>query len=95
MTPSEYQDLVEFLGPKFDAIDRRFDAIERRLAAVEVSVEENRHQIQILAESITATDRKLERFQEMVEEEFKAVRSEMALGFAAVRSEMADQRKMI
>ena len=43
MTPSEYRDLVEFLG-------RRFDAIETRLTRVEVLAEENRHQIQIVAE---------------------------------------------
>ena len=75
MTKSEYQDLVEFLGPKFDAIsrqfeaidgrfdaiDRRFDAIEQRLTRVEVTVEENRHHIQILAERIGALDSKMDR----------------------------------
>jgi len=33
----QYTELVEFLGLKFDAIDRRFDAIERRLTALGVS----------------------------------------------------------
>jgi len=47
MTRSEYQDLVEFIGPKFDAI-------EARLTRVEVAVEENRHLIQIVAESVTS-----------------------------------------
>ena len=61
MTKSEYQDLVEFLGPKFDAIDGRFDAIEQRLTRVEVTVEENRHHIQILAERIGALDSKMDR----------------------------------
>ena len=61
MTRSEYQDLVEFLGRKFDAIDRRFDAIDRRFDAlearvtrVEVLCEENRHQIQIVAEGVVS-----------------------------------------
>ena len=68
MTKSEYQELVEFLGPKFDAISRQFDsidgrldAIEQRLTRVEVTVEENRHHIQILAERIGALDSKMDR----------------------------------
>jgi len=61
MTKSEYQELVEFLGPKFDAI-------EQRLARVEVTVEENRHHIQILAERIGALDSKMDRgFQALTE----------------------------
>ena len=78
MTKSEYQELVEFLGPKFDAIDRRFDAMDERLTSVEVLAENDRRQIQILAESVGA-----------VWSDLKAVRSEMDEGFAAVRSEMA------
>lgn len=31
MTNDEYQRLIEFLGRKFEAIDRRFDGIEARL----------------------------------------------------------------
>ena len=47
MTRSEYQELTEFLGKKFDGI-------EGRLARVEVGLEENRHQTQILAEGLTS-----------------------------------------
>lgn len=97
MTRSEYQELVEFLGKKFDAMDRRFDAIEgrldavearqgsveKRLTRVEVSVEQNRHHIQLLAEAITALDQKLDRFREEVAAEFRSVRDEMAAGFGA------------
>lgn len=32
MTKSEYQELVEFLGRKFDEVDRRFDTVEAKLA---------------------------------------------------------------
>ncbi len=35
MTASEYQQLVEFLGRQFTAIDRRFDSIDRRFDAVD------------------------------------------------------------
>jgi len=54
MTRSEYQELVEFIGPKFDRIERRFDGVEARLTRVEVAVEENRHLIQVVAESVTS-----------------------------------------
>ena len=30
MSPSEYQDLVAFLGERFETIDRRFETIDRR-----------------------------------------------------------------
>ena len=30
MSPSEYEQLIQFLGPRFEAIDRRFEAIDRR-----------------------------------------------------------------
>jgi len=54
MTRSEYQELTDFIG-------RQFAATNSRLSRVEVSVEENRHHIQVLAEGITALDQKVER----------------------------------
>jgi uncharacterized membrane-anchored protein YhcB (DUF1043 family) len=30
MSPSEYEQLIQFLGPRFEAIDRRFEAMDRR-----------------------------------------------------------------
>jgi chromosome segregation ATPase len=32
VSPSEYEQLVQFLGARFEAIDRRFDASDRRFA---------------------------------------------------------------
>ena len=78
MTKNEYQQLVEFMAP-------RFDELKHRLTRVEVGVEENRHRIQAVAEGVTTVDRKLERFKEEVAGEFRAVREEMATGFAGVR----------
>jgi chromosome segregation ATPase len=34
MSPSEYQDLVAFLGERFSTIDRRFEAIDRHFDAL-------------------------------------------------------------
>ena len=74
MTRSEYQELVEFLGRRFDAIDQRFDAVETRLTRVEVTTEQNLHYIRIVAEGLSA-------HRESSGREFAAVRREMADGF--------------
>ncbi len=79
MTRSDYQELTDFIG-------RQFAATNSRLTRVEVGVEENRHQIQILAEGITALRGEMDR-------EFTAVRSEMAAGFTSVWSEFGTVRK--
>jgi len=82
MTKSQYQQLVEFIAP-------RFDDLGSRLSRVEVSVEENRREIQAVAEGVTTVNRKLGRFKGEVEREFGVVREEMAAGLEAVRAEMA------
>ena len=38
MSPSEYQDLVAFLGGRFEAIDQRFEAMGRRLQGLHEEV---------------------------------------------------------
>jgi len=83
MTHDEYEELAEFLG-------RQFDDVRDCLTRVEVSVEENRHRIQLVAEAVTTVDQKLDRFKEETAGEFRAVRGEMAEGLAAVRGEMAE-----
>lgn len=35
MSPSEYQDLVAFLGERFAVIDRRFESIDRRFESID------------------------------------------------------------
>ena len=35
MSPSEYHDLITFLGERFEAIDRRFEAIDRRFGTID------------------------------------------------------------
>ncbi len=83
MTKSEYQELVEFIAPRFDGInqrfdgiDERFDAIDGRLRHVEILGEENRHQTQIVAEAVAET---------VSDSKFEAFRSEVAAGFADLR----------
>lgn len=86
MTKSEYQQLVEFIAPRFDRIDRRFEKVDERfdeidrrfekvderITKVEVLFEESRHRIEIVAEGVTG------------------LRAEMYAGFEALRSEMAE-----
>ena len=74
MTKSGYQELVEFIAPRFDRIDERFAGFDDRLRRVEILGEENRHQIQIVAEAVSGNAGKLEAF-----------RSEVAAGFQDLR----------
>ena len=48
MSPSEYQELLEFLGRRFEAIDqrflavfRRFDAVDRRFEVMQTQIDGN------------------------------------------------------
>ena len=68
MTKSEYQQLVEFIAPRFDRIDER-------LCRVEILGEENRQQIQIVADAVSQT---------VSDDKFEAFRSEVAAGFQNV-----------
>lgn len=45
MSPTEYQDLLDFLGRSFDAIDQRFIAVFRRFDAVDRRFETMQGQI--------------------------------------------------
>ena len=90
MTKSEYQELVEFIAPRFDRIDhrfaavdkrfegmdKRFDAIDERLRRVEILGEDSRHQIQTVAEAVADT---------VSSDKFEAFRSEVAAGFEDLR----------
>lgn len=88
MSKAEYQELVEFLGMKFEGL-------EERLTRVEIQGEETRHQLQIVAEGLTGLRSEVEVGFSWTRSEFGAVRSEMAEGFQAVRSEMADGFKAV
>ncbi len=81
MTKSEYQELVEFLGPKFDRIARRFDAVDRRfdvveerltrveerLTRVEVLGEDDRGRTRILAEAVSSLTQKIDSLDQKVD----------------------------
>ena len=76
MTADQYQELIDFLAEKFGRIDDRFDAIEGRLGGVEgrldglegrlvkveVGLETLRDDVRLLAEGVSATNERLDRY---------------------------------
>jgi len=76
MTVDQYQELIDFLSGKFARIDARFEGIdgrldgidgrlnglEGRLTKVEVSLEALRGDVQLLAEGLTTTNDRLDRY---------------------------------
>ena len=61
MTKSEYQELVEFLGGKFQQIGRRFDATDEAIRHNGVLIERNADSIRKLAERLTVFGERLDR----------------------------------
>jgi chaperonin cofactor prefoldin len=45
MSSPEYEQLVRFLGPRFDTIDRRFETIDRRFDSVDRKFDELRAEL--------------------------------------------------
>lgn len=41
MSPTEFQDLIEFLGHRFEAIAARFDGVDRRFDAMQGQLDGN------------------------------------------------------
>ena len=92
MTNSEYQDLIAFLGRKFEEVDRRFDqtATKEELGAqqaetrrhFDVVAEGLRGQMQLVAEGVGTLDEKLNRFREEVAGEFKEMKSMIRISYA-------------
>jgi hypothetical protein len=69
MTADQYTELIDFLAKKFGRIDELFDAIERRLGGVEgrltkveVKLEALQDDVRILAEGLSMTNERLDRY---------------------------------
>ncbi len=45
MSPSEYEQLVQFLGARFEVVDQRFEVIDQRFGALERRFDELRHEM--------------------------------------------------
>jgi len=73
MTADQYTDLIDFLGRRFGQIDQRFDALEGRLTKVEVSLEALRDDVRLLAEGLSTTNQRLDRYHQDHEIRIKAL----------------------
>jgi len=69
MTVDQYEELIQFLAKQFGRVDERFQGIEGRLGGlegrmtkVEVSLEALRGDVQLLAEGLSATNERLDRY---------------------------------
>ena len=97
MTKSEYQELVEFIAPRFDRIDKRFDGIDERFAAVDKrfdavdkrfdAIDDRLRRVEILGEE---NRHQIQIVSEAVSEtvsdsKFEAFRSEVAAAFQDLR----------
>ena len=60
MTPSEYKELVELIGLRFDRTDTRTAALEDRLTRVELGNESLRDDLRAVAEQAVANSLKIE-----------------------------------
>ena len=74
---------------RLTGVEGRLTAVGERLTGVEVLGERDRGWTRVLAEAISSLDRKVDNFRDEMKEEFRCVRTEMAVGLEAVRSEMA------
>src|SRR5215472_5098185 len=92
MSPSEYQDLVAFLGERFQVIEGRFQIIEGRFGEVERRFGDLERQLSELRLEILGHFDELYRRLERLEQEYIAItqalrRIEAALGDERVRRE--------
>jgi uncharacterized membrane-anchored protein YhcB (DUF1043 family) len=81
MAPSEYQQLVQFLGEQFTHVDQRFDAVEQRFDAIEQRLDALR------AEMLGHFD-ELYRRLERLEQEYQMI----IQGLRRIEAILADER---
>ena len=84
--------LIEFIGKKFDQVDRRLDqmvttdGLEAKLAETRrhtgVLVEAVRDEVRQVAEGVASVEQRLERFEQKVETEFTETRAAIRFSYA-------------
>jgi uncharacterized membrane-anchored protein YhcB (DUF1043 family) len=73
MSASEYQQLIAFLGERFEIIDRRFDAVDRRFDAVDRRFETIDRRFDELRGEILGHFDEVYRRLERLEQEYQAI----------------------
>ena len=95
MTKSEYQELVEFIAPRFDRIDNRFDAVDNRFDAVDnrfdaiderfAGFDDRLRRVEILGEENRHQIRIVAEAVSGFDGKLESFRSEVAAGFQDLR----------
>jgi chromosome segregation ATPase len=73
MSPSEYEQLVQFLGPRFETIDRRFETIDRRFDAIDRRFDAMDHRLDEFRAEILGHFDEIYRRLERLEQEYHAI----------------------
>ena len=91
MTRSEYQELVEFLGRRFEAIDQRFEAIDQRFDAIDRRFDAMDQRFDAMDQRFEAMDQRFEamdqRF-EAIDQRFEAIEARLT------RVEVMEERNL-
>jgi chromosome segregation ATPase len=73
MSPSEYEQLVQFLGPRFETIDRRFETIDRRFDAIDRRLDAMDHRFDEFRAEMLGHFDEIYRRLERLEQEYHAI----------------------
>jgi chromosome segregation ATPase len=67
MTKSEYQQLVEFIAPRFDRLENRLDGVENRLESVENRLEAVENRLESVENRLESVENRLESVENRLE----------------------------
>ena len=87
MSPSEYRDLIAFLGDRFETIDQRFETIDRRLETIDRRFETIDRRFDELRAEILGHFDELYRRLDRLEQEYVAITQALRRIEAAVLDE--------
>ncbi len=103
MAENDYKELMEFLGKRFEGIDKQFEAVNKRLdnTAAKDDIEELKrhtgvliegveHKLELLAEGITNVNEKLDRGNDVHEAEHAQLEKRILINTADIAK--LDQR---
>lgn len=96
MSPSEYEELVQFLGARFGVIDRRFEGLEHRFEGLERRFESLEHRFEEFRSEVLGHFDELYRRLERLEQEYHSItqglrRIEALLVDESARREMLER----
>ncbi len=96
MSPSEYEQLVQFLGPRFESIDRRLEGIDRRFESIDRRFDAIDLRFDDLREEILGHFDEIYRRLERLEQEYQTItqalrRIEALLADERVRREILER----